>query len=172
MGYLSVWKVLDQMIADFRKKGATIPDKIMNDLKSARTTLNTLKTPQDTGETLGKIDAYLANVESYLISEGEKRFGKQYSDEWLKKIDEASRKASDQEDAKERFVQGLPREQKWIRVKPSDDLPLEKLKRLAKESNLLCKNQDDAYLLVHGADEDLKSFVKKMTTKHVSKPRK
>jgi hypothetical protein len=172
MGYLSVWKVLDQMIVDFRKKGATIPDRIMNDLKSARTTLNTLKTPQDTGEVLGKIDAYLANVESYLVSEGEKRFGKQYSDKWLKKIDEASRKASDQEEAKERFVQGLPREQKWIRVKPSDDLPLESLKRLAKESNLLCKSQDDGYLLVYGADEGLKSFVKKMTTKHVSKPRK
>jgi hypothetical protein len=172
MGYLAVWKILDKMVADFRERGAIVPDKIMDDLKSARTTLNALKTPQGSGEALEKIDAYLANVESYLVSEGEKHYGKQYSGMWLKKINEASRKTSDEEEEKARFIPGLPREQNWIRVKPSSDLPLEKLKTLANESNLLCKSQDDGYLLIYGTDERLKNFVKKMTTEQGSKSRK
>jgi hypothetical protein len=172
MGYLSVWKVLDQMIADFRKKGATIPDKVMNDLKSARTVLHAVNTPQGSGEALEKIDAYLANVESFLVSEGEKRFGKQYGNKWLKKINEASRRADEEKKEAERFVQGFPREHKWIRVKPSEDLPLEKLKTLANRSNVSYKSQDDGYLLVHGKDQHLKGFVKKMTAKHASKPKK
>ena len=91
---------------------------------------------------------------------------------WLKKINEASRKTSDEEEEKARFIPGLPREQNWIRVKPSSDLPLEKLKTLANESNLLCKSQDDGYLLIYGTDERLKNFVKKMTTEQGSKSRK
>jgi hypothetical protein len=172
MGYSSVWKILDQMIADFRKRGAAVPDKIMNDLKSARTTLNALKTQQSSGEALEKIGAYLANVESYLVSEGEKRFGREYGREWVKKIDEAGREASDDEQEEERFVTGFPRDHNWICVKPSDDLPLERLKTLAKESSLSCKNQNDDYLLVYGTDEHVKDFVKKMTTKRESKARK
>jgi len=172
MSYLSVWKVLDQIVADFRKRGTVIPDKTMSDLKTARTLLNTLKTPQESSETIVQIEACLANVEAYLISEGEKRLGKQYADHWLKRIDEASKKPSDTQAEKERFIPGIPREQKWIRVKPSSDLPLDKLKTLAKESSLLCRTQDDGYLLVCGPDRQLKDFVKKMTTKHEAKPRK
>ncbi len=36
MGYLSAWKVLEEMIADFRKKGAFVPSEIINELKSAK----------------------------------------------------------------------------------------------------------------------------------------
>jgi len=172
MDYLSVWKVFDQMVADFRKRGTTIPDNIMSDLKTARTLIDALKTPQESSETIVQIEAHLANVEAYLISEGEKCFGKQYADQWLKRIYEASRKPSDTQTEKPRFIPGIPREQKWIRVKPSSDLPLEKLKTLAKESSLLCRAQDDGYLLVCGQDEQLRDFVKKMTTKHEAKPRK
>jgi len=171
MGHLSVWKVLDQMIADLRKGNVPIPDKIMNDLKSAKTVLNTPKTPSDTGEALTKIDAYLANVESCLVSEGEKRFGKQYSDEWLKKLDKASREANEEEE-RERFVHGLPREHKWVRIKSSNDLPIEKLKNLANESNVSCRRQKDDYLLVYGKDEHIKDFVKKMTTERGSRLKK
>jgi len=166
MGYLSVWKILDEMIADFRKKGIIVPDKIINDLKSARTVLNAPAASQDISE----IDAYLANVEAFLISEGEKRFGREYADEWLNKLDEASRKPSNQEEEQEeRFVTGLPREGRWIRVKPSADLPIEKLQTLIKESNLSYNSQEDGYLLVYGSDKQVKDFIKKMTTKHEPK---
>jgi len=172
MGYLAAWKVLDEMIADFRKRGLAVPDKIMNDLKSARTVLNVIKDPQGSGEALGEIDGYLATVEAYLISEGEKQFGKDYADEWLERLDKSSRKPSEEETEEERFIPGLPREQKWIRVKPSADLPLEELNAIAKQSNVSIKIQSDSHFLVYGTDEQVKDFVKNMTTKHGSKPRK
>ena len=165
MGYLAVWKVLEEMILEFRKRGITIPAEVMDNLKSARTMIKILKADPSRGETMQKIEEYLSNVESYLISEGQKNFGAEYVDKWLKKLDEASTRFPDLEEEETRFVPGLPREQKWIRVKPSAELPIEKLELMAKELNLLCELQRDGYLLVYGEDECLKEFVKKMAKK-------
>jgi hypothetical protein len=163
LGYLSVWKVLDEIIADFRKKNVTPSSEIMSDLKSARTLLNIWKADQSRSDALQKIDEYLVNVESYLVTEGQKAFGASYVDQWLKKIDEASRKVSDEEDEEEtRFVHGVPRDQKWIRVTPTSELPAGKLAVLAKESNLSYIVQKDGVLLVYGEDERVKGFIKKM----------
>jgi hypothetical protein len=43
-------------------------------------------------------------------------------------------------------------------------LPVEKLKQLARETNLSISIQEDGRMLVYGKAEDLKEFVKKMTT--------
>jgi len=165
MGYLAVWKVLEEMILEFRKRGITIPVEVMDNLKSARTMIKILKADPSRGETMQKIEEYISTVESYLISEGQKKFGVEYVDKWLKKLDEANIRFPDLEEEETRFVPGLPREQKWIRVKPSAELPMEKLKLLAKELNLSCELQRDDYLLVYGEDERLKEFVKKMAKK-------
>jgi len=165
MGYLAVWKVLEEMILEFRKRGITIPVEVMDNLKSARTMIKILKADPSRGETMQKIEEYISTVESYLISEGQKKFGVEYVDKWLKKLDEANIRFPDLEEEETRFVPGLPREQKWIRVKPSAELPMEKLKLLAKELNLSCELQGDGYLLVYGEDESLKEFVKKMAKK-------
>lgn len=162
MGYSAVWKVLEEMITDFRKKGLAIPTEILDDLKSAKTLINVLKADPTHGETVQKIEEYLGNVESYLISEGTKNFGDKYTGEWLKRLDEAGKAPFDEEEAEIRFVPGLPREQKWIRVKPSDDLSIEKLKSLAEESNLAYNVQRDGYLLVYGEEDRIKEFVKKI----------
>ncbi|MDI6806142.1 MAG: DUF2096 family protein [Candidatus Bathyarchaeia archaeon] len=165
MGYLAVWKVLEEMILEFRKKGIKVPAEVMDNLKSARTMIKILKADPSRGETMQKIEEYLSEVESYLISEGQKNFGAEYVDKWLKKLDEASMRIPDLEEEETRFVPGLPREQRWIRVKPSAELPIEKLKALAEESNLLCELQSDGCLLVYGDGERLKEFVKKMAKK-------
>jgi hypothetical protein len=166
MSYLAAWKVLEEMIADFRKKGIAIPTEIMSDLKSARTLIDVLKADPNRADTCQKIDEYLLNVESYLVSEGQRLLGTEYIGEWLKRLDEASRKVFEEEEEEKRFVPGVPREHKWIRVKPSAELPIEKLKALAEESNLSSNVQNDGYLLVYGKDECIKAFVKKMATKH------
>jgi hypothetical protein len=163
MGYIAVWKVLEEMATDFRKKGLTIPKEVMNDLKSAKTLIKVLNADPKRGETAQKIEEYLGNVESYLIFEGERNFGCKYVDEWLRRIDEAGKTTSEEEET--RFIPGLPREQKWIRIKPSAELSLERLRNLAEESNLSCKIQDDGYLLVYGEENRIKDFVKKIATK-------
>ena len=164
MGYPSAWQVLENMIADFRKRGIAVPEEVMTNLKSAKTMIKILKADPARGETLQKIEEYLGNVESYLVSEGQRTLGDEYVKEWLKLLEEANRKVD--EEAETRFVAGLPREGKWIRVKPSAELTLEKLKKSAEELNLSYDMQVDGYLLVYGTDECIKEFVKKIAAKY------
>jgi len=168
MGYLAVWKIQEEMIADFRKRGAPIPDRIMKDLKSARTLIRILKAGSCQEDTVQKIETFMANVESFLVSEGERRFGTGYVDECLKRLGEAGRKITEEDVEETRFIPGLPRGHHWIRVKPSAELPLEKLKTLTEESKLSYEMQTDGCLLVYGKDEHVKDLVKKMTTKYAS----
>jgi len=163
---LATWKVLEEMLAEFRKRGISVPAEIMSDLKSAKTLINVLKADPDRVDTCQKIDEYLLNVESYLVSEGQKILGVQHVEEWVRRLDEASRKVFDEEEEEAKLVVGVPREQKWIRVKPSAELPVEKLKVLAEETNLSYSVQSDSCLLVYGEDERIKEFVKKMATKY------
>jgi hypothetical protein len=170
MGYLAVWKVLEEMITDFRKKGVAVPSNIFDDLKYARTLINVLRADPSRLETSQKIEECLNNVESYLISEGQ-RFGDKYIEEWLRKLDEADRKI-DEEESVSRFVPGLPKEQRWVRVKPSEKMPINDLKVLAGELNLSFEVQSDGCLLVYGDDERIKDFVKKMATRYGMKAEK
>ena len=172
MGYLAVWKVLEEMVADFKKKGAAVPTNIINDLKSAKIIIRILEADPSCGANAQKINEYLTSVESYLISEGQRRFGQAYVDDWLRRADEASRKTSDKDEEETRFISGVRREQKWIRLTPSDELPLEKMKALAKKSNLQFKIQNDEYLIVSGTDTALKDFVKKIAAKYKPNPKK
>lgn len=171
MGYPAVWKVLEEIVTDFKKRKVTVPAEIMSDLKSARTVINILKAEPSRGETMQEIDKYLGNVESYLVSEGQKRFGAGYIDEWLKRVDDARRKVVDEKE-EESFVPGLPRQQKWIRITPSAELPLEKLKAFAENSSLLYTIQPDGSLLVSGEGQAIKDFVKKIAAKYKPKAQK
>jgi len=173
MGYLSAWKVLEEMIADFRKKGVLIPPEIINELKSAKTLINVLKADSSCIETRQRIEEHLLKIESYLSTEGTKKIGVSYVEKWLKRLDEASCKTLEEEMEEEaRFILGAPREQKWIRVKPSKELPIEKLKALAEESTLSYDVQKDGYLLVYGEEKQIKEFIRKMTTAHKVKSNK
>lgn len=168
MGHSAVWKIQEEMIADLRKREVAIPEKIMNDLKTAKTIIRISKADTSLEDTAQNIETYLANIESFLITEAEKLCGTEYADEWLRKLDKAGKTADEPED-NTRFVPGFPREQKWIRVKPTDDLSLEMLKTMADELKLAYKAQHDGHLLVYGEDKPMKDFVKKMTAEHSSR---
>ena len=172
MGYLAVWKVLDAMVTDFRKRGMTVPANIVGDLRYAKTLINVMRADPSNLETSQRIEEYLRNVETHLISEGRERFGNEYVEEWLKRLDEASRAPFNEEGEEARFIPGVPREKRWIRVKPSKELPIETLKALARDLKLSFGVQKDGCLLVYGEDERLKDFVKKMATKYGLKAEK
>jgi len=170
MGHLAVWKTQDEMIADLRKRGVAIPEKIMNDLKTARIIIKISKAETNPEDADQNVETYLANTEAFLITEAEKRFGTRYVGDWLKRISDA-RKTIDEPEDKTRFVLGLPREYKWIRVKPTAELPLGTVETMANELELICKTQHDGYLLIYGKDKTIRNFVKRMTVKQSSKAR-
>jgi hypothetical protein len=164
MGYSAVWKVLEKIITEFRKKELPVPERVMNDLKAARTMIKIMNADEGHGETSQKIEEYLGSVEAYLVTEAEKHFAPEHIDNWLKRLEIANCETCEENAEESRFIAGVPRDQKWLRIEPLSNLPLEKLKQLAKETNLSTSVQEDGRLLVNGKTEDLKEFVKKMTT--------
>jgi hypothetical protein len=171
MGYAAVWKILEEIIIELRKKGVETPAAVMNDLKSAKVLMNVLDvTERDRGEAAPKIEQYLGSVEAYLVTEAQKTFPPARIDTWLRRIEEAncdtcktsSVSTEKVEKAEAKFITGVPRDQKWIRVKPLPNLPTERLKQLAEETSLSFREENE-HLIVHGTAENIKKFIKKMT---------
>ncbi len=167
MGHDEVWKTLNDLIIEFRKKGETIPPEVMADLRAAKTLIYVLKADTTKKENVPTIEMYLGNVESHLIFAAQAKFGSEFVNHWMKKL-RAAREKPDVEvpaETASKFVPGLPRGQRWVRVQVSAETPKEKIEELVKESGLACKMQDDGYMLVYGEGEKLKRFIKKAAAK-------
>jgi len=167
MDYEEVWKTLADLITEFRKRDETIPPDIMEDLRAAKTMIQVFKADPSHVENVPSIETYLGNVESYLILTGQKRLGSEFVEKWMQRLREAREKVPKEGATKavSRFVPGLPRGKRWLRVKISKETPKREIERLAEESGLSCKTQRDGYVLVYGGGEELKSFVKRMSDK-------
>jgi hypothetical protein len=144
MGYEAVWKILEEIVIELRKKGLATPQRVMNDLKSAKVYIKIMNASEkDRGETAPKIEQYLGSVEAYLITEAQKTFAPKKIDDWLKRLDEASygtcqtciepKETRKKEEAK--FITGVPRDQKWIRVEPLASLSVEKQRNWQRNSS-------------------------------------
>ena len=168
MGYSETWKILEEIIIEFRKKGLTMPETVMSDLKSAKTMIKLIDAAHEgRGEIGPRVEQYLASVEAYLITEAQKCFPSERIDEWLRRLQgsfcDVCAGQPKTEAKEERVVSGLPRDQKWVRVTPITSLPAEKLKQLAEESSLSLKTEKDGHLIAYGKTEDIRKFVRKMT---------
>ena len=169
MGYSGTWKILEDIILEFRRKGLTVPEVVMMDLKAAKTMIKLMEAETGKGEMVLQTEEYLRNVESCLIAEAQNHFPFSRIDEWLRKLDVASAETcgclKEEPEKKEelRFIPGVPKDQKWVRVKPIASLPIEKLKQMAKKSNLSIKTEQNGHLIAHGKPEDIREFIKKMT---------
>jgi hypothetical protein len=168
VGYSETWKILEEIIVEFRKKGLTMPETVMSDLKSAKTMIRLIDAAEEgRGEIGPRVEQYLASVEAYLITEAQRIFPSERIDEWLRRLQfsfcdvcAGQPKTAEEES---RYVSGLPRDQKWVRVTPITSLPAETLKQLAEESNLSLNTEKDGHLIAYGKPEDIREFVKKMT---------
>lgn len=165
MNYEEVWNVLEDLITVLRSKGHLIPVNVMNDLHSAKTMIQVFKVDTKHIENVPKIEIYLENVEAQLISIAQEKVGSEFVAKWMKKLEEARKKISEEKEEAARFVPGLPRDKHWVRVQISEDTPQKEIGKLAKENRLSHKMQKDGYMLVYGSDENVKAFVKKMAAK-------
>ena len=165
MGYnLESWKLLEDMILELKKSDIEIPEKIIEDLRSAKSLIK-LSCMPNSGDATQKAEEYLANVEAFVITWGQKTFGEERVDDWLRQLENANVKVCTEFSlAEDKFVIGVPRDQKWVRIEPSGDLTQEKIGQLAKEHNLQMKTDKTGKIVVCGQQEDLKACLKKMAT--------
>ena len=165
MGSMAVWKVLEEMVIELRKKPDIIPSKILNDLKSAKVLLEIKdREEKNQEETTLKIEHYLETIEIYIFNEIQKKFETKIVKEWLNRLGEARRKIF-QIKEENKFISGVPRDQKWIRVKPISELPKEMLKKIAKEENLIVSSIKDGKITIYGETKNIQNFIKKITNR-------
>jgi hypothetical protein len=168
MSHVAKSRIIEEIIIELRRKGLEIPPNVMSNLKSARTLMKVEKVDsKDQGETDPKIDQYISSVEAYAITEANRHFPGEKVDKWLTALDLASCDTCvtiEKPKEEKRFIPGVPRDQKWIRVEPINSLPIEKLEKMATENKLSFQRDKDGHLIVYGTDENVKIFVKKMTT--------
>jgi hypothetical protein len=167
MGHEEVWKTLNDLIIEFRKKGEVIPPEVINDLRAAKTLIHVLRADPTKTENVPVIETYLGNVESHLIFAAQTIFGSEFVDHWMRKIRDA-RERPDVETAVEtasKFVPGLPKGQRWVRVQVSEDTPKREIEELVRQSGLTCRMQNDGYMLVYGEGERLKNFIRRTAAK-------
>lgn len=164
MSYEGLWKVLEDLLTELQERGEAIPSEIIEDLRSAKTLIQILKTDPTHTETLPEIEAYLGNVEAYIVFTMKEKFGPQYADECMRKIGEARRwfPREVEETQALRFIPGLPRDRPWIRIQVSEETPRGEIEKMAEERGLAYKTQDNEYIVVYGDSEKIKSLVKKL----------
>ncbi|MFQ6074250.1 MAG: DUF2096 family protein, partial [Candidatus Bathyarchaeia archaeon] len=92
MGNEEVWRTLNDLIMEFRKKGEAIPPEVMADLRAAKTLMHVLKADPTKVENVPTIEMYLGNVESHLIFEAQSKFGSDFANRWMKRLREAREK--------------------------------------------------------------------------------
>lgn len=166
MSYSEVWKTLGDLITEFRRRGETVPYEIMEDLRTAKTLIQVLRADPKRVENVPSIEAYLGNVESYLMLKAQKEFGHSFAEEWMRKAQKARESKTEEKPTfSSKFVPGLPRGQKWVRVQVTEDISEKEIRQLAMETGLSCRLHDDGYMLVYGEDEKLRLFLRKSSEK-------
>jgi len=146
---------------ELKKSGVTIPSKVVEDLRSAKSMIQlTCTEGTGHGDALQKAEEYLANVEAYVVTEGQRVFGSEKVDAWLLRLEEANVEVCADAVVCDKFVMGVPRDQKWVRVEPMGEFTSEKVQKLAAEHAMQVKAQADGKLVVYGSAENLKAFLK------------
>jgi hypothetical protein len=163
MSHTATWKILEDLMLELTKKGATITPAVINDLRSAKLMIKISESKGSTGDVSQKVEEYLGNVESYLVSEAQKTLSAETVDLWLRRLEEAYVETCEQKTEENKFVTGVPRDQKWIRVEPTGNLTCQKIEQMVKESDLSANMQNDGRIVVYGQPESIKIFLKKMT---------
>ena len=163
-----VWKVLADLIAEFRTYGETIPSEIMENLRSAKSLIQVSRADPSNPKDATQVEVYVESVESYLVSKAQERFDQTFVEQWMKKLKEARVKATEDVvsgSMSSKFLPNMPRDIRWIRVKISADIPRDAVDAIANEAGLLTRIQEDDYLLAYGEAEKVKLFVRKLTEK-------
>lgn len=170
MSYDELWKIMDASLKDLRILDEAIPQEVMNDLHSAKTLIHVFMASPSDPQVLLNIEAYLTNVEAYIVYRAQDKLGSKYTEDLMRKINKVRGRLQKKDmveviPSSSKFVAGLPRGEPWMRIRVSDAIPKKEIESLAKKDGLSFKMQRNGYLLVFGDKEKIKAFTKSVTLK-------
>lgn len=161
MSWDARWKMLSDVITDLFRCGKNVPESVINDLRSAKVMLEIIKRDRSRADVFARLEEYLSNVESYVLSAAREVFGEDYVNTVLRRLCELEAEGLLLE-GPTGFRPGLPREEKWVRIQISETTPIEFIREVARGLNLNVRVEEDGYALVYGSEDGVKAFVKKI----------
>jgi hypothetical protein len=165
LNYEYLWKDIEALIIDLRSKGKSVPNEIVEDLKSAKT-LMTIKDIDPLSQINAEVEDLLRRTEIALISDAESQLGKNYADKWLIRIQEA--KSKEPEEIHKRkigFVTGIPKGEDWVRVRVSELIDMLDLVQVSSSLGLAYRKENKETIIIHGSPEKIKVFMRQLTEK-------
>jgi len=160
---LASWKLLEDMMLELKKSGVAIPLRLVEDLRAAKSMIE-LSCMAGGGDALQKAEVLFVDVEAYLVAEGQKRFGEDKVEGWIKQLEKANTEPSVvAEVVQNQFVVGVPKDQQWIRIEPVGALTAKRIEQLAEQQDLQVKLQTDGKLVVYGSSVGLRVFLRAIT---------
>jgi hypothetical protein len=166
LNYEHIWKVLEELIVEFSKKGINVPQRYIEDLKSAQTFIKIHNTEPTDSTIIGEIERYIDTVEINLLNLAETELGAEYADVCMRRVYDARTKGID---AKiiipTKFVAGVPKDDHWVRIQITDLLTADELHELLSTHQLASKPQENGYTLIHGTKENVKALIRAMSQK-------
>ncbi len=161
---LTIWKTLEDLLIELRKKTVQIPINILEDLRAAKSMIELSSNEDAPKETIAKAQVYITNVEAYLISQAQKVFEPTVVDNWLKRLKGANKQETKTNISPSRFIVGVPRDQQWIRIETDNNKLSEKyILKIAEKWHCTVNKQTDGRLMVYGQLDAVKEFVKQIT---------
>jgi hypothetical protein len=163
MGHLEVWKVIEEMITDLRRKGIVVPLEAVTELRCAKTLIHVLEADPNQTDISQEIDKCLFGLECNMMSKGQV-LGAEYLEKWTERFEKAKGTLGETK-GESTLLWDIPRCSKWVRIN-SSALSFEETSKFADELHLTCIPQDEGVMLVQGEDEQLRELVKRMAGKN------
>jgi len=167
--YFKVWQVLEDLALELKKRGKSVPQETIDDLKSAKTMITVYERDPTYPENVLKVESLLGRIEANLVYMAETDFGRSFADEYQRKIVE-SRKVNEEmaPASSSRFIPGIPSGEHWIRFKPADTSERKDVEELVKSLELSYRLENGS-LIIHGDEKKIKELVRMIAEKTVKK---
>lgn len=165
--YEAIYETLCEMTTALRKKDVDVPSDIATDLRSARALISGHRTDPEAVQILSQVQSYLKKVERKLIEMARSEGLSETASEFLERLDEARRGARKRTSPgpEIRFIPGLPRNGRWVRIKISPKTPLNTIEEVAAKSRVSLKPQEEGFVLATGRSENLREFIRILRSK-------
>lgn len=163
MDYFALWKVLEELVTELKKKGVNISDLTMKKLRGARATINIYVADPSYQQTSADLMTQLTELETGLMTLAEQEVGPEFASEWLKKITATREVEPSSPMIDKGFPKGVPRSDYWIRLTIGDTISIDEVREMAAKHNLTIKEETPEQVIVHGEQSRVRQLVKMMT---------
>ncbi len=163
--YDELWKALDIFILGYRRKGGLIPQDIVEDLKSVKTMISIYQMEPSSVEIITNIESLLNRIEVSLLYLAETNFGKEYAEDYSRKILEAKTRENDELIPPSGYTMNIPRWEHYVRFRLTGIMERKDVDDLAKILDLICDWKNADSVTVHGDKQRVLNFIQIISDK-------